>query len=171
VSLEGLVVGNTKFFRSTEMEDNLQIRSATKDDLPSLLKLYRHLISDDPILNEADASKILDQLHRYEGSSILIGLSDGEIVSSCTLIIIPNLTRGGTPYALIENVVTHSKHRKRGIGRAILEAATNSAWQHGCYKVMLLTGLNDPGTFQFYEKAGFTQTKTGFQIRRMPPRQ
>jgi GNAT superfamily N-acetyltransferase len=153
------------------MEDELQIISATKDDLPSLLKLYRHLISDDPILNEADASKILDQLHKYQGSSILIGLIDGEIVSSCTLIIIPNLTRGGTPYALIENVVTDERFRKRGYGHAILKSATDTAWKHGCYKVMLLTGSNAPVTLQFYEKSGFKQTKTGFQIRRIPPRQ
>lgn len=151
------------------MKDDLKIRPATKDDLPLLLNLYRHLNTDDPILSEADATKILDELHNYDGSKILVGQIGLEIVSTCTLIVIPNLTRGGTSYALLENVVTHEQYRKRGLARAILQAAIDSAWQHGCYKVMLLTGSKEPGTFQFYEKSGFTQNKTGFQIRRIPP--
>jgi hypothetical protein len=36
-----------------------------------------------------------------------------------------------------------------------------------CYKVMLLTGSNDPATPRFYEDAGFEQSKTGFQARRI----
>ncbi len=152
------------------MKDDLKIRPATKDDLPLLLNLYRHLNTDDPILSEADATKILDELHNYDGSKILVGQIGLEIVSTCTLIVIPNLTRGGTSYALLENVVTHEQYRKRGLARAILQAAIDSAWQHGCYKVMLLTGSKEPGTFEFYEKVGFTQSKTGFQIRRIPTR-
>lgn len=152
------------------MKDDLKKRPATKDDLPLLLNLYRHLNTDDPVLSEADATIIFDELHNYDGSKILVGQIGLEIVSTCTLIVIPNLTRGGTSYALLENVVTHEQYRKRGLARAILQAAIDSAWQHGCYKVMLLTGSKEPGTFEFYEKVGFTQSKTGFQIRRIPTR-
>jgi GNAT superfamily N-acetyltransferase len=87
-------------------------------------------------------------------------------VTSCTLIVIPNLTRRGAPYALIENVVTHADHRRAGHGRAVLKAAVAAAWAAGCYKVMLLTGRKDAGTLAFYLRAGFEQSKTGFQIRR-----
>jgi hypothetical protein len=31
---------------------------------------------------------------------------------------------------------------------------------------MLLTGSEDPTTLRFYENCGFTQDKTGYQIRR-----
>jgi GNAT superfamily N-acetyltransferase len=84
--------------------------------------------------------------------------------------VIPNLTRGGAPYALIENVVTDSAHRNRGYGKAILKDATEAAWRAGCYKVMLLTGSRRPAILKFYQDAGFEQNKTGFQIRRLPPR-
>jgi N-acetylglutamate synthase-like GNAT family acetyltransferase len=150
------------------MKDDLKIRTATKDDLPSLLDLYQHLNADEPILTKKTATQIFDQLQKYNGSQIFIGEIGKAIVTTCTLIAIPNLTRGGAPYALLENVVTHQKYRQHGFGRAILNAAVSSAWNHGCYKVMLLTGSKDGGTLEFYKKAGFTQDKTGFQIRRVP---
>jgi GNAT superfamily N-acetyltransferase len=92
---------------------------------------------------------------------------DGRLVSTCTLAIIPNLTRSARPYGLIENVVTHPDFRRRGIGTALLRHALQLAWAQNCYKVMLLTGRNEPGTLRFYEQAGFTSgEKTGFVAKR-----
>lgn len=84
--------------------------------------------------------------------------------------MIPNLTRGGKPYALIENVVTHANHRGAGFGRMALNAAVERAWEADCYKVMLMTGSKQPSTLAFYKAAGFEQSKTGFQVRRVAVR-
>ncbi len=154
-----------------KMSQELTIRTADQNDLPSLLALYRQLHPDDATMSPAVASNNLAQLLRYPGSAIFLGLRDGAVVTTCTLIVIPNLTRGGTPYALIENVVTDAGHRQRGYGKVILKAAIAAAWQHDCYKVMLLTGSKNPATLRFYQEAGFQQSKTGFQARRIPPRE
>ncbi len=88
-------------------------------------------------------------------------------MSSCTLAIIPNLTRGARPYGIIENVVTHPDHRRTGLGRAVLRAAIDKAWSADCYKVMLATGSKREATLSFYEAAGFQKGgKTYFEIRR-----
>ena len=65
-------------------------------------------------------------------------------------------------------MVTHADWRQRDFGSDVLKAATERAWDEGCYKVMLMTGSTNPSTLAFYEAAGFEQTKTGFQIRRHP---
>ncbi len=148
----------------------MQIRFAASDDIPQLLSLYRHLDPDDKETTVEDARRHLELLELYPGSHILIGCLDEAIVATCTLIVIPNLTRGGAPYALIENVVTDLVYRNRGYGKAVLTAATEAAWQAGCYKVMLLTGSKHPSILKFYQDAGFEQNKTGFQMRRIPPR-
>lgn len=55
------------------MKEDFKIRPATKEDFPGLMSLYRHLIPDYPTLNEFDATNILHQLQKYNGSQILIG--------------------------------------------------------------------------------------------------
>ncbi|ESQ93212.1 GNAT family N-acetyltransferase [Asticcacaulis benevestitus] len=148
----------------------MNIRFSDREDMPQLLKLYRHLNPDDKETTVEVAFKNWERLKLYPGSNILIGCLDADIVATCTLVVIPNLTRAGAPYALIENVVTHSAHRNKGYGKAVLKDATEAAWRAGCYKVMLLTGSKQPAVLKFYQDAGFEQNKTGFQMRRLPPR-
>lgn len=152
------------------MPDDLTIRSAAPDDLPALLDLYQHLNPGDPRVSPEEGADILARFSRFEGSVILVGLLGETLVASCTLVVVPNLTRGAVPYGLIENVVTDARYRARGYGRAVLAEAVAAAWRCRCYKAMLLTGSSDPATHRFYTEAGFEQTKTGFQVRRIPSR-
>ncbi|GHG90599.1 GNAT family N-acetyltransferase [Pseudodonghicola xiamenensis] len=150
--------------------DQLKIRPTDHDDLDPLLDLYRHLDAEDTRPTPRQAAESFDRFLRYPGSAIFLGEVDGLPACSCTLVVIPNLTRGGRPYGLIENVVTHARFRQRGYGKAILDAATEAAWREDCYKVMLMTGSKTPATLAFYAGAGFEQSKTGFQKRRLPAR-
>jgi GNAT superfamily N-acetyltransferase len=132
--------------------------------LDALLALYKHLHRKDaplpkrPALDALWTSIMADPRLFY-----FVGELDGEIISSCTLAIIPNLTRGCRPYGLIENVVTHVDHRNQGFGTAVIRQALQVAWDTNCYKVMLSTGSKEESTFRFYENAGFWRgIKTGF---------
>jgi GNAT superfamily N-acetyltransferase len=145
----------------------LRIRPVQREDLQVLLDLYSHLDAQDQRCSADEAIAVLERFLRYPGSEILIGLFDTKLVTSCTLVVIPNLTRGGRPYALIENVVTHAEYRGRGLGKTMLKEAVRRAWVQDCYKAMLMTGSKKPSTLAFYEAVGFEQTKTGFQIRRL----
>jgi GNAT superfamily N-acetyltransferase len=152
------------------MAGGLLVRSIEKADLPSLLELYGDLTPCDPPLALEDAVSIWNQLSNYEGSAIFVGEQQKTLVTTCTLVVVPNLTRGGLPYALIENVVTGSSYRKQGYAGTVLKHAIAAAWKLNCYKVMLLTGSKDPATLRFYQEVGFEQNKTGFQIRQLPVR-
>lgn len=148
----------------------MQIRPATVADLPALTALYAHLIPEEAPCDLTIAEASLTQLMTWAGSDILVADNGKRLLASCTLVVIPNLTRGGQPYGLIENVVTHADARRTGLGRRILHAAAEQAWAAGCYKVMLLTGADRPDNHAFYTAAGFEQSKTGFQLRRHPKR-
>jgi len=143
------------------------IRSATAVDLGEMLSLYRHLNPGDPVPDMAKAEAAWTALLASGLISVIVAEASGTLVSSCTLIIVPNLTRGVQSYGLIENVVTHADHRRLGFGRAVLSVALEAAWAAGCYKVMLATGSQRDDTLRFYESAGFERGgKTFFQAHR-----
>lgn len=147
--------------------DGLTIRPIRADELEELLALYRHLHPADPEIALTTSVTELWQCICHDPSLHYLGAEvDGRLVATCTLAIIPNLTRAARPYGLIENVVTHPDCRRRGHATILLRAALQIAWEAGCYKVMLLTGRRDEATLRFYEQAGFEGgVKTGFVAR------
>ncbi len=144
-----------------------KVRPVKAEELEKLLLLYRHLNPDDPELAIDDRLKqhwhgiMTDPALHY-----FVIEEDGMLVSSCNLTIIKNLTRSARPYGLIENVVTRTDYRNRGLGTAVLEKALQTARDKNCYKVMLMTGRKEENILRFYEKAGLHRgEKTGFIVR------
>lgn len=143
------------------------VRAAAEDDLPELLNLYRHLHPHDPELETAAAGRVWSKLLASGFMTVIVAQAAERLVSSCTLAIVPNLSRGGRSYGVIENVVTHAHYRRLGLGRRVLAQALDVAWQANCYKVLLATGSKRESTLRFYEEAGFHRGgKTYFEVRR-----
>jgi GNAT superfamily N-acetyltransferase len=149
----------------TEGGGGLVVRAAVEADLASVLVLFRHLHPEDPPLDPDTALMRWRALLAHRGTVVFLGWLGGTAVTSCTLNVIPNLTRNAAPYALVENVVTHADHRRKGYGSAVIRYALDVAWQRHCYKVMLMTGSKQDSTLRFYEGAGFRREKTAFVAR------
>ena len=141
----------------------MEIREAAENDLKNLLRLYTQLHDNSvPEIDGALVSlwkRILSDVNHH----IIVGINNGIIISSCVLIIVPNLTHNQRPYALIENVITDEKHRNRGYATAVLNYAKDIAVRESCYKIMLMTGAKLDSTLRFYERAGYNRhDKTAF---------
>ena len=144
----------------------LLIRPAAFGDLEPLRQLYTHLHPNDEVLSDIAAIQGWEAMLAQPGFTCIVGVLENQLVASCCLAVIPNLTRGGRPYALIENVVTHGAFRRRGFGRAVLAEALALAWAAKCHKAMLLTGSKLLETRRFYEACGFrSDDKTGYVAR------
>jgi GNAT superfamily N-acetyltransferase len=168
----GMVVPIRRETRSnlSTLGDNVRIRQLHSSDLNDLLSLYGHLHEhDSPLPQMSVVEEVWTEALANPGIRYFGGFESEQLVSSCTITLIPNLTRSCRPYGLIENVVTHSSFRGHGWGKRVLKEALAFAWARECYKVMLLTGRKDEATLRFYEAAGFSREgKTGFIAK--PPR-
>lgn len=153
-------------------KSSLKIRSARSSDFSGLAELYRQLIPNDTPASVPVQLQTFETMLHHPGMTLLVGIQDEVLVTTCTVIVVPNFTRGCAPYALFENVVTHGDFRGRGFGEQILKAAFDTVWQAGCYKIMLLSGINNTAAHRFYERIGFSPTKQGFELRApgYPPR-
>ncbi len=141
------------------------VREVKKEDLEGLLELYLHLHEKSIPENNEHLRKTWDTILNDDKYHIVVCETDGKLVASCTIIIVPNITRDVRPYALIENVVTHSDYRKKGYAGECLSYAKKIADEENVYKMMLMTGSKDPETLRFYEHNGYSsKDKTAFAM-------
>ena len=122
------------------------VREVLKEDLHELLSLYLFLHEDSIPNNSVYLDNTWKTIIEDDNHHIIVNEINGEIVSSCVCVIIPNLTR---------NVVTSEKYRGKGYARQCLDYARNIAIENNCYKMMLLTGTKEEKTLAFYKNAGY----------------
>lgn len=139
------------------------IREITEQDYQGLMRLYMQL-HDNPFPEQTERlERLWQRILKDPEHHIIVAEEDGQIVSSCVCVIIPNLTHNQQPYALVENVVTAEDYRGRGLATACLDYAKALAIRENCYKLMLLTGSKKESALRFYRNAGYnSEDKTAF---------
>ena len=139
------------------------IREIKENELDALLELYTHLHESGIPEDTEHLRNTWDEICRDRNHHIIVCEVDGNIISSCVCVMIPNLTRNIRPYAIIENVVTHTDYRGKGYATACLDFAKKLAINADCYKMMLMTSAKSDSTLNFYKRAGYNCTdKTSF---------
>lgn len=140
----------------------MRIRDLTAEDTKDALALYTELTFGPPCADGAAFLRVIT----HPGTTVVGADDAGQIIGMVTLHLLPNVTWGARPYALIENVITVGSHRGKGVGRAVMQGAIDRAWAADAYKIMLLTGQKR-GALGFYEALGFgTEDKFGMVLRR-----
>jgi GNAT superfamily N-acetyltransferase len=150
------------------MKAEAEIRELAQSDLDALLEAYRDLHpEDDPLPDRADVERRWTSICGDPRLVYIGAFSGPHLLATCTAAIVPNLTRGARPYAVIENVWTRPDVRRQGLGSAVLQELLARCWAADCYKVMLLSASHRDGAHGFYERNGFDKrAKQGFIIRR-----
>ena len=133
-------------------------QKSKSDGSHDLKELYFEHLTQFPPKEEQDMDLWCNLLVKFEQDKymhLLVVEEDGKVVSSVQMAIIQNLTHNVRPFAVIENVVTHSDYRNRGYASALLEKASEIAKEFKCYKVFLETGSNKESTLNFYRNNDF----------------
>ena len=146
----------------------IRIREIIQDDLEDLLKLYEQLGPNPFVQVDEHILDVWKDILQNKDYHIVVAEDEenSKIVSTCTCVIIPNLTHNQRPYAVVENVVTDQNFRGKGYATSCLDFAKEIAIKNNCYKLMLMTGSKKETTLNFYRNAGYTdKTKTAFDQR------
>jgi GNAT superfamily N-acetyltransferase len=143
-------------------------REARSGDFDGVIRLYRQLHPEDPILVDGSDMAAFEQILGSPGLHLFVLERDRVVVATTYLNVIPNVTRSASPYAVIENVVVEESLRGTGLGKQIMDGTVRAAWEAGCYKAMLMTGSRDPATHAFYRACGFSPDAKSAYLARRP---
>ena len=146
------------------------IRAATEQDIPRILELYEELVTSTapaetgrtPSLD--DYRRVFEQARDMPGHELIVAEENGKVIGTMVLLIVPNLSHSGLPWATVENVVTDQRFQRQGIGKIMMEYAIDRAKESGCYKLQLASNKKREEAHRFYEGLGFEASAHGFRL-------
>ena len=146
------------------------IRQATGKDITRILELYEQLAiggSQDEMDKgdvPANHEQAFEDINKLPGCDLLVAEENGEIVGTAMVVIVPNLSHKGLPWAIVENVVVDEKCRRSGIGKLLMDEIAVQARKAGCYKVQLLSHKTRDEAHRFYSSIGYKASAEGFRL-------
>jgi len=146
------------------------IRDAVAADLPAIARLMRQLeeggagypasedgVSDAQVRAFAEIGR--DRRHR-----LLVIEDGGRVVGTTVLMIVPNLSGGGRPRAIVESVVVDADARGHGYGERLMAYCRAEAAAAGCFKLQLDSNNRRTDAHRFYERLGYSNTHHGYSL-------
>lgn len=74
-------------------------REARADDFEDVIRLYRQLQPEDPVLQDGSDAAAFDQILSSPRLHLFVLEVSGVVVATTYLNVIPNITRSASPYA------------------------------------------------------------------------
>lgn len=148
----------------------MKIRAATENDILHILELYHELSLTTSQAEQAltaspeDYQRVFSEICAAPKRELLVAESQGEVVGTIGLLIVPNLSHSATPYAIAENLVVTQKYRRRGIARRLLEYCIARAREERCHRIELCSDRRREEAHRLYRSAGFEPSAYGFRI-------
>lgn len=148
----------------------MQIRPATKADLPQIIAL---LAQDDlGKTREEFTSPIAQSYHdafqRIQADSnqdLMVAVEDeNSVVGTFQLSFIPYLTYQGGIRAQIEAVRVRADKRGEGLGKILFQWAIERAQAKGAHLIQLTTDKKRPEALKFYLALGFSASHEGLKL-------
>ncbi len=138
-----------------------RIRLAGEGDVARIVELYRELtITDSEVEHRhdpspADYQRVFAEIRADPRQRLFVAELDGEVAGTIVLLVVPNLSHNGTPWAFLENLVVTKRHRRKSLGRMLLEHAVSRARESGCHMVELCSDVRRTEAHRLYASLGF----------------
>ena len=136
---------------------NILIRAVLQNDMEAVIELLQSMSEFKP--PSSDLLDIWNSFFKQTNVHSLVAIMDNQIVGYGSIVIEAKI-RGGK-MGHIEDIVSHSLFRKKGIGKAVVDALFDIAKVNGCYKVALQC---EERNVEFYKKFGYEVSGVAMQM-------
>jgi ribosomal protein S18 acetylase RimI-like enzyme len=127
---------------------DLTLRTAMPDDYEAVSDLATELVS-----LEADRWAAFAAALAHPDRTFLVAEVGGEVVGFADLLVYPDVTEGAMAAELM-GLVVRADHRRRGIGRALLEEACRIAAERGVMEFHICTEQDNLVAQRLYASRG-----------------
>ena len=136
---------------------NILIRAAEQSDMDAVIELLQTMSEFRP--SKSEYLPLWNSFCKQANVHSLVAIIDTQIVGYGSILIETKI-RGGK-MGHIEDIVSHSLFRKKGIGKAIVNGLFEVAKVNGCYKVALQCKEHN---VKFYKKCGYKISGLAMQM-------
>jgi predicted N-acetyltransferase YhbS len=154
-----------------ELRPGTSVRCARESDFQAVLDLLDQMHPDARSQGDAREAADVDHLRQTfagilsnSARTILVVETGGTVVGTVELFVMDNLTRGGRPWAGVENFVVDCGSRGSGIGLGLMLVVTSIARRCGCYKIQLVSHSDRDAAHTVYRRAGFDAPVQGYRV-------
>jgi GNAT superfamily N-acetyltransferase len=131
------------------------IRPATRGDCDAIAALNGQLGYD---AGPAEIGRRLDSIFDSQGQAVLVAEVDGRVVGWIFVAVVPSLET--EIFAEIRGLIVGDRFRGAGIGARLVSAGEEWARRQGVSRIRVRSNVNRDHARRFYERAGYTVTKT-----------
>ena len=134
--------------------------TAAAADIPALVELLGILFTQEAELNpdpEKQRRALEIILRDDERARIYVARSGGQVIAMAALHFTTSTAEGGK-VAWFEDCIVRPEHRRKGIGKTLLEFVIAQARAEGALRVMLLTDGDNESAQTLYRKSGFSDS-------------
>jgi GNAT superfamily N-acetyltransferase len=150
------------------VSNTLTFRRAIRTDLPVIVGLY----ADDDKGGHGDAwnetnrsvyEAAFDEIDTNPRDALMVIESDGTVIATFLLTLLPGLTGRGTRRLELRSVEVRADMRSLGIGAQMLAFVEDYARGHGASQIELTSNNTRLDAHRFYERNGFAKSHAGFK--------
>lgn len=144
----------------------IEIRDAGGSDLTEILRLYALPDFDDGASIPLEEARVLfNRLRADPHYHFVVAVEAGRVVGTYLLMVMEKLNHLGSKAAIVDDVIVDTAARGRGIGKAMMDHAMQTARRAGCYKLALSSQARRAAAHRFYEGLGFERHGYSYLIR------
>ena len=143
------------------------IRRATAGDIAALAALRFALWPDEPL--EQRRAEAAANLSRADARlHTLLAIDRGEAIGFAEVSLRSDYVNGceTSPVAFLEGIYVRHGHRRRGVGRALVDAAAQWRREQGCSEFASDALLANEASHRFHGAVGFAETERVVCFRR-----
>jgi len=135
----------------------MELGIAEPDDVPQLVELLRILFTQEAEL-EPDSAKQRRALELIladpSRARVYVARDESKVIAMAALHFTTSTAEGGK-VAWFEDCIVRPEHRRKGLGKTLLEYVIAQAQAEGARRVMLLTDGDNFSAQALYRKSGF----------------